>query len=204
MSKDIENKFIVINKKRLKDAPNEIHTFLSEVCEWLHEYEPSKNKYYVVNQDEPYANDVRDLILGNTRNTEPQQVEEKLRADIREALNEIDKQVKFWEVLMDEEQKTGWTVVGEKSIEFLSKIKSILQKGTPQQVNQVSEWVSVEDRLPEEGTKVILHFSNSAGKHVCSAWFDGDKFTDYEGRTYNIVHHWKLFPQPPTNTEEEG
>ena len=73
-----EEKFIVINTKRLKELDNEISTMfdisheandklIKAIDEWSKTYREytGKNldqKYYVVNQDEPYADEVWELI----------------------------------------------------------------------------------------------------------------------------------------------
>ena len=193
----------------IKKAPEKLKQVFEDMCIEI------KTDFSI---DAFYDRLVHDGII-----SEPQQVEEKLRADIREAIKEMDKQVKFWEVLMEEEQKIGWTVVGEKSIEFLSKIKSIIQKGTPQQVNQGSEWVSVEDRLPEDyNGKSDEYLVVNYGEINLATWHahsyndgvgdshDGQQFmvpnmdSDYGGMfVARGVTHWMPLPQPPTNTEEE-
>lgn len=62
---EYEEKFIVINKKHLIDAyekiPDKINEFfdlLGYISNWLPDH-----KYYVCNQDEPYAEKVIEIIL---------------------------------------------------------------------------------------------------------------------------------------------
>lgn len=59
-----EEKFIVINKKYLKKVPSNIRDSFLWALENLVTYLPD-NKYYVVNQDEPYALNVIKFILDN-------------------------------------------------------------------------------------------------------------------------------------------
>lgn len=61
-----EEKFIVTNKKHLKEIPDKaaLNAFvkaLSKISPWL-----PRNKYYVCNQDEPYADKVLDIIFNRT------------------------------------------------------------------------------------------------------------------------------------------
>lgn len=74
-----DNKFAVINKKRLKeldDVNNELGShkanimLLNAIKEWADAYENDTGKeldqeYLVVNQDEPYADEVWQLIKDN-------------------------------------------------------------------------------------------------------------------------------------------
>ena len=56
---EFEEKFIVMNRKYLKDIPGAYFSFFLAMIE---AYVPN-NKYYVCNQDEPYANEVLRIIL---------------------------------------------------------------------------------------------------------------------------------------------
>jgi hypothetical protein len=51
------------------------------------------------------------------------------------------------------------------------------------------EWISVEDRLPEEGD-VVLTFSKNGGRAVRK--FDNGQFGYYDDIT-----HWMPLPDPP-------
>ena len=62
-----EEKFIVINKEHLKIVPDNIVKNLKKVLSDLSKHIP-KNKYYVCNQDETYANEIIDIILKNESN----------------------------------------------------------------------------------------------------------------------------------------
>lgn len=59
MAKYQEGKFIVINKKNLKKLNEAQHFYLTLLLGKLED----GNKYYVVNQDEPYAEEVLNIIL---------------------------------------------------------------------------------------------------------------------------------------------
>jgi len=57
-----EEKFIVINTKHLKNIPEDLSDELEEILGNLNCYLP-ENRYYVVNQDEPYSDVILKIIL---------------------------------------------------------------------------------------------------------------------------------------------
>lgn len=57
-----EEKFFVINKKYLGEIPKELREKFTTALSDIRSYLPN-NKYYVCNQDEPYASEVLKLIL---------------------------------------------------------------------------------------------------------------------------------------------
>lgn len=66
-------------------------------------------------------------------------------------------------------------------------------------ISAMSEWVSVKDRLPEVGSRVLV----SCDDGVCSAmWFldqwSMDPIGSYamDGLIYNVTH-WMPLPEPP-------
>lgn len=59
---EYEEKFIVINKKYLSQLPAGLFDRFSRVLTEMQQFLPD-NKYYVCNQDEPYAQQVIDIIL---------------------------------------------------------------------------------------------------------------------------------------------
>ena len=63
----------------------------------------------------------------------------------------------------------------------------------------MSEWISVDDRLPDIETDTLI---------VCVSSFDGDLFSDTDGfqdgefvywprQTGCLITHWMLLPDPP-------
>ena len=100
-------------------------------------------------------------------------------------------------------------------------------------VPKFGEWISVEDRLPESKTEILVGFFNEFGKwrtlkairlekHQMEAdYFNGDTDVDENGNEYwpegwyewneheethwkiPIVTHWMPLPTPPTNPTEE-
>ena len=68
-------------------------------------------------------------------------------------------------------------------------------------LHRVDEWISVEERLPENGTKCLVY--TNRGK-----WLDKIEITHYnEGFyiEYCEVTHWMPLPEPPKmRKEDEG
>jgi len=60
MEIELEEKFIVLNLKHLNNQDNSIKRELSNI---LSKLKMPDNKYYVCNQDEPYAQEVINIIL---------------------------------------------------------------------------------------------------------------------------------------------
>ena len=105
--------------------------------------------------------------------------------DVREKLVEILKQAPFDGKVLDE----WW---------FEEKIKRIADHLISNGVT-VQEWVSVDDRLPEEKVNCIVHY-----KH---AYCDNDDYWEigicfYDGEKFRMplaykVTYWQYLPQPP-------
>lgn len=65
-----------------------------------------------------------------------------------------------------------------------------------------SEWVSVEDRLPEEGIKVLVFAPDRdiiGSKLLGSYFYDSKEWTVYCFRDTirTLVTHWQPLPNPP-------
>ena len=68
----------------------------------------------------------------------------------------------------------------------------------------MSEWIRVEDRLPEEDEDVLAYIQDGYIKVACPfyqidggkrwAWFGGDYM-------YENVTHWQPLPDPPKDGE---
>ena len=105
-AKEIYDKFIIINKKHLESVSDKNRKELADILWYIGLENPKikNNKYIAVNQDEPYAQQVIDLILGNTRpeaeetkpsptksvEEVPQQERPQERSNITEALEMIE------------------------------------------------------------------------------------------------------------------
>ena len=66
-----------------------------------------------------------------------------------------------------------------------------------------SEWISVEDRLPEIGTRVLL-CGRYEGKGIIAycaiGYFDGKTYREHWGADINAtaaITHWQPLPEPP-------
>jgi hypothetical protein len=59
----------------------------------------------------------------------------------------------------------------------------------------VGEWISVEDRLPEEGQSVLIHYVDGwtpVGHLLNGRWYQSGGETSWLS-----VTHWMLLPEPP-------
>lgn len=105
--------------------------------------------------------------------------------DVREKLIEILKQAPFEGKVLDE----WWW---EEKIERI--VDHLISQGVT-----VQEWVSVDDRLPEEKVNCIVHYKHAYCDNddywatgIC--FYDGEKFQI--GLAYKVTH-WMPMPQPP-------
>lgn len=64
----------------------------------------------------------------------------------------------------------------------------------------MSEWISVKDRLPKPGERILL----SSKKFVGEGWINGtlNKFFRYDGIEWSKIFienitHWMPLPEPP-------
>jgi hypothetical protein len=67
----------------------------------------------------------------------------------------------------------------------------------------MSEWISVKDRMPEEGVEVLIYgniyFANRKSIDVDYVDKSGDFFYFDEGK----VTHWRPLPDPPESEDAE-
>ena len=71
----------------------------------------------------------------------------------------------------------------------------------------VQEWISVNDRLPEENGRYLTASKRWGDKIVVfDLWFDGGFwYIDEEGDVFYFeVTHWMLLPEPPKEGAENG
>jgi len=61
-----------------------------------------------------------------------------------------------------------------------------------------SEWISVEEKLPEEEGVIVLGFfpKNNMGGNV--VYRSGSGFTNYNPNLFGEITHWMPLPQPPS------
>lgn len=55
------------------------------------------------------------------------------------------------------------------------------------------EWISVEDRLPEQYSGVIAYDGDAVGE----AFYDGEDFMWTENEDFVFATHWMPLPEPP-------
>ena len=71
-----------------------------------------------------------------------------------------------------------------------------------------SEWVSVEERLPEVGQEVLVYWWNTSQKaeHFELTHYDGDHWflLDNTERPWIVVVAWMPLPAPPDRRPPEG
>lgn len=70
----------------------------------------------------------------------------------------------------------------------------------------VGGWISVKDRLPEDGIEVIVRFECEIGDYICTAWHDKGRWTDggIEWPDENATHWMMIPPLPEPPKEAEG
>ena len=69
----------------------------------------------------------------------------------------------------------------------------------------MGDWISVDDRLPEESGYVMAVHKSNLPFVVCYGVY-GDEFTVVGGGEGSVVHevtHWMPLPEPP-NTDSKG
>lgn len=88
--------------------------------------------------------------------------------------------------------------------EMITEIQVQMKKQTE------SKWISVKDRLPEHGQKVLLYNKNEfngkleirfGSKHIGhNEWYSSDA---YEDEIFTITH-WMPLPEPPANEKSDS
>ena len=93
--------------------------------------------------------------------------------------------------------------IREKLIELLKQIKYVsVENAANILINNgvtVQEWISVNDRLPEEKVNCIVHYKHAYCDNddywaIGTCFYDGEKFQI--GLAYKVTH-WMPLPQPP-------
>lgn len=68
----------------------------------------------------------------------------------------------------------------------------------------MAEWISVKDKLPDDGKEVLF----SDGSSIMVGWYNADEefweLTDADMIVYAVdVTHWMPLPEPPKGEENE-
>lgn len=89
------------------------------------------------------------------------------------------------------ELKANWTFACEDKVRALKELARAERNAQPQ-------WISVKDRLPEDGQGVLVTTGKGGG--TTATYFNGDGF--YNGHLEDVViTHW--MPLPPKPEEEK-
>jgi hypothetical protein len=70
--------------------------------------------------------------------------------------------------------------------------------------NQLPRWISVEERLPESGERVLIMFKPLEGEeNISIGWLTKSGFDCYDDSVYffRSVTHWMPLPEPPKGVE---
>lgn len=99
-----------------------------------------------------------------------------------------------------------WTAVYPKKA--VRKIPVEIAEHKAQQIlDAMDRWISVEDRLPEDGERIDCYLeyaskSQWVHKRACNCWFDGRFWWSEDGDTPSnitgVVTHWQPLPPAPT------
>ena len=97
--------------------------------------------------------------------------------DVREKLVELIESARYW---------------GSNTSEEIAE--NLISNGVT-----VQEWISVDDRLPEEKVNCIVHYKhaycdNDDYWEIGICFYDGEKFQ--MDLSYKVTH-WQYLPQPP-------
>ena len=88
--------------------------------------------------------------------------------------------------------------------EAILAVKSILHSAKSIDGVTVQEWISVNERLPEEKVNCIVHYKHAYCDNddywaIGICFYDGEKFQ--MSLSYKVTH-WQYLPQPPKGCEE--
>ena len=84
------------------------------------------------------------------------------------------------------------------------KVKTVSANDIARFPNVTTEpgWISVKERLPERGTRVIVIAKSNGEKHITIATF-GKGFQMTGRRAYWRITHWMSLPDLPKEEEHE-
>ena len=96
--------------------------------------------------------------------------------------------------------------VREKLVELLNASSDIRMPYTPTEIVAdrliahgvtVQEWISVKDRLPEVGKKVLVYCKENKNDYEIGAYSDTYRGFFVRQTWYENITHWMPLPQPP-------
>ena len=117
-------------------------------------------------------------------------------------IEEIEKLLEDWKAVDADDKMNGYSGFGQvnRGVIALNAALRILKRPS----NTQMKWIRVEDRLPEEGRKVIYYFG-CVGIHIGKFMKDKDNiglpygniFYGKSGFLTDDVTHWMYLPEPP-------
>ena len=80
----------------------------------------------------------------------------------------------------------------EKDIDFQKIASNLIAHGAT-----VQEWISVKDRLPENGKKVLVYCKENKNDYEIGAYSDTYRGFFVRQTCYENITHWMPLPQTP-------
>lgn len=83
-----------------------------------------------------------------------------------------------------------------------TRAAAIIEQITAEDVQPVNQWISVKDRLPDEGASVLI-CTNEGIRSVSARYGNRFFITIVEAFTVDTVTHWMPLPEPPKDGDTE-
>ena len=68
----------------------------------------------------------------------------------------------------------------------------------------MAEWISVKDKLPEVGVKVLVYSAENKNDYEVGAYSDTYRGFFVRRFWYENITHWQPLPEPPRTPKERG
>lgn len=75
-----------------------------------------------------------------------------------------------------------------------------MKRWEPMHMHTTGKWISVDERMPEPGQRVIAAFGGCLWS-VDIAQYLNDKFANWDGQRVECITHWMPLPVPPKEGE---
>lgn len=110
---------------------------------------------------------------------------------------DIDAKAKAWSVVYNYCLQNGARQLGYGIVTAISYIDS-LQKQITKEPKDNDPWISVKDRFPEPGVKVLVLLTYGLGSTSIELSYTTKRFPDAFDSFHNeIITHWQYLPEPP-------
>lgn len=109
-------------------------------------------------------------------------------------------QTKFENGVFEAVQKQGIFVDKEELVKALQYDREQYDKGYADGLRERNEWISVEERLPEADTNVLVITANASFKVArCNIYHNGTLvlWMTNDGLGERAITHWMPLPEPP-------